>query len=83
MSVTGKKFVGLFLGLILIGIYYFLEYSKDLKIFLQTAFDYRISTGFGYFFILGLFKYISLLSGVILIITILYYQIKSLIRRNS
>lgn len=76
MSTLYQKIRLIVLGVFLIVCYYFLENSQGLKTFLDGAFEYRVSTGFGFYFIVGLIKYLSLGSGIVILASILYYQIK-------
>jgi hypothetical protein len=53
-----------------------LENSQDLKTFLESSFAYQVGTGFGFSFVLGLIKYVCLVTGIVILAAVLCYQIK-------
>jgi hypothetical protein len=59
------KIVGFyFLGIICLVLYFYIDNSNELSIFLQKADRVKVNWGFGFYAIVGLLKLTSLIAGL-------------------
>ena len=79
-----SKIISLYvIGLLCLGVFFYMDNSKELSDFLNKADRFRTDWGFGFYAIAGLIKMVSLISGVLipLVLTIMIKRQK--LRKNA
>ena len=78
------KIISLYvIGLLCLGLFIYIENSKELIDFLKKADRYRVDWGLGFYSIVGLIKMVSLISGVTILIVPTIMIIRNKIKKNA
>lgn len=78
------KIIGLYIiGLLCLGLFFYMDNSQDLGDFLKKADRFRADWGFGFYAIVGLIKMVSLISGVTIPLVLTILLIRQKIKKNA
>jgi len=78
------KIIGLYIiGLLCLGLFFYLNNSQDLSDFVKKADRFRTDWGFGFYAIIGLIKMASLISGVTISLVLTIMLIRQKIKKNA
>ncbi|MBE0637090.1 MAG: hypothetical protein IH598_01050 [Bacteroidales bacterium] len=78
------KIIGLcIIGLLCLGLFFYMDNSQDLSALLKKADRFRTDWGFGFYAIVGLIKMVSLISGVTIPFALTILIIRQKIKKNA
>lgn len=78
------KIISLYIiGLLCLGLFFYMDNSQELGDFLKKADRFRTDWGFGFYVIVGLIKMISLIIGVTIPLVLTIMLIRQKIKKNA
>lgn len=78
------KILGLYvLGILCLGLFFYIDNSQELSEFLEKADRFRTDWGFGFYTIIGLVKLVSLIAGIAIPLMLTIMIIRQKLRKNA
>lgn len=78
------KILGLYvLGILCLGLFFYIDNSQELSEFLEKADRFRTDWGFGFYTMIGLVKLVSLIAGIAIPLMLTIMIIRQKLRKNA
>lgn len=78
------KILGLYvLGILCLGLFFYIDNSQELSEFLEKADRFRTDLGFGFYTMIGLVKLVSLIAGIAIPLMLTIMIIRQKLRKNA